>query len=329
MILAGDIGGTNTRLALCERNGGGFRTTAEENYASAAFSRLEEIVEKFLGGKSNKIERACFGVAGLVTGEVVELANLPWTIDARAMKNLLAIEHISLINDLEANAYGLQELGEPDFVILNQGAVNSTGNGAIIAAGTGLGEAGLYFEEGASGKFRPFPSEGGHADFAPRSDFEIELLRFLFVKFGRVSVERVVSGQGLRNIYEFLRETKKAEEPVWLAQEIAAGDDAAAIISKYGIEGKAAICELTLETFVSLYGAEAGNLALKMLATGGVFLSGGIAPKILPKLREPTFLESFQAKGRMRGLMEKIPVRVVTNDKAALLGAAHFAFYES
>jgi glucokinase len=219
MILAGDIGGTNTRLALCEQNDSSFRTIVEENYASAAFSGLDEIVEKFLGDKSNKIERACFGVAGPVTGEVVELANLSWTIDARAMKNLLAIEHISLINDLEANAYGLQELGKADFVILHEGAVNPTGNGAIIAAGTGLGEAGLYFEEGASGKFRPFPSEGGHADFAPRNDFEIELLRFLLVKFGRISVERIVSGQGLRNIYEFLRETKRLKNQLGLLKK--------------------------------------------------------------------------------------------------------------
>jgi len=329
MILAGDIGGTNTRLALCEQTEQGFRAVAEEKFASAAFSDLDQIVEKFLSGKAADIERACFGVAGPVAGEVIKLANLPWTIDVRAIKNLLnGGGKVGLINDLEANAYGLSELGKADYAVLNEGNPNPTGNAAIISAGTGLGEAGLHFEEGMNGKLRPFASEGGHADFAPRSDLEIELLRFLMVKFGRVSVERVVSGQGLRNIYQFLRDTKRAEEPIWLAEEIADSDDAAAIISKNGITGKAVICEHALEMFASIYGAEAGNLALKMLATGGVFLGGGIAPKILPKLQEPVFLESFVAKGRMRALMEKIPVRVVLNDKTALLGAAHFAFYE-
>ena len=207
-------------------------------------------------------------------------------------------------------------------------ARNPTGNAAIISAGTGLGEAGLHFEEGMDNILRPFASEGGHADFAPRNDLEIELLRFLLVKFGRVSIERVVSGQGLKNIYEFLRDTKRAEEPAWLAAEIAENGDVAAVVSKNGIDGKAEICERALEIFASIYGAEAGNLALKMLATGGVFLGGGIAPKVLPKLKEVAFMESFTAKGRMRELLEKIPVRVILNDKAALLGAAHFAFYE-
>lgn len=327
MILAGDIGGTNTRLALCEQSGQGFKVSTEEKFTSSNFSGLNQIIEKFLDDKSADIERACFGVPGPVAGEIIKLANLPWTIDARAIKNLLDGREIGLINDLEANAYGLSELGKNDFAVLNKGNPNQTGNAAIISAGTGLGEAGLHFEEEMKTR-RPFASEGGHADFAPRSDLEIELLRFLLAKFGRVSVERVVSGQGLGNIYEFLRDTKRAEEPVWLAEEIAENGDAAAIISKNGIDGKAAICERALEMFVSIYGAEAGNLALKMLATGGVFLGGGIAPKILPKLQEPVFLESFVAKGRMRGMMEKIPVRVVLNDKTALLGAAHFAFYE-
>ena len=328
MILAGDIGGTSTRLALCELNGKNFCAVAEEKFSSAEFSSLEAIVEKFLSDKSHKIARACFGVPGPITGSIIKLANLPWTIDAEKIKHFLEIEKIGLINDLEANAYGLSELGEGDFSVLNEGAKNPTGNAAIISAGTGLGEAGLHFEEGMDNILRPFASEGGHADFAPRNDLEIELLRFLLVKFGRVSIERVVSGQGLKNIYEFLRDTKRAEEPAWLAAEIAESGDVAAVVSKNGIDGKAEICELALEIFASIYGAEAGNLALKMLATGGVFLGGGIAPKVLPKLKEVAFMESFTAKGRMRELLEKIPVRVVLNDKAALLGAAHFAFYE-
>lgn len=327
MILAGDIGGTSTRLALFERDGEKFRAVAEEKYASADFPSLDAAIERFLSGKPNGIARTCFGVPGPVTGEIVKFANLPWAIDARAIKNALGIEQVGLINDLEANAYGLSELGETDFAVLNEGVKNPTGNAAIISAGTGLGEAGLHFEEEMK-TLRPFASEGGHADFAPRDDSEIELLRYLLAKFGRVSVERVVSGQGLKNIYEFLRDTRRAEEPVWLREEIADSDDAAAVISKNGIDKKSEICERALNLFASAYAAEAGNLALKMLATGGVFLGGGIAPKILPKLREPFFLESFVAKGRMRPLLEKFPLRVVLNDKAALLGAARFAFYE-
>lgn len=327
MILAGDIGGTSARLALCERKGRGFETITEDKFSSAAFPSLGAIVEQFLGGKSDKIERACFGVPGAVTGDVIKLANLPWTVDARAIKKQLGGIEINLINDLEANAYGLSELGEKDFAVLSAGEPNPIGNAAIISAGTGLGEAGLHFEEEMK-TLRPFASEGGHADYAPRNDLEIELLKFLLGKFERVSVERVVSGQGLKNIYEFLRDTHRAEEPVWLKEEIAESSDAAAVVSKNGIAGKSEICETALEIFVSAYGAAAGNLALKMLATGGVFLGGGIAPKILPKLKGGEFIESFRAKGRMRGLLEKIPVRVVLNDQAALLGAAHFAFYE-
>lgn len=327
MILAGDIGGTSTRLALCELNGKNFRAIAEEKFSSAKFSSLDAIIESFLNGESPRIERACFGVPGPVAGETVKLANLPWTVDASTIKKSFEIERIGLINDLEANAYGLSELGAEDFAVLSAGEKNRTGNAAIISAGTGLGEAGLHFEEEMR-TLRPFASEGGHADFAPRDDLEIELLKFLREKFGRVSVERVVSGQGLKNIYEFLRDVKKMDEPAWLKDEILENGDAAAIVSKNGIAGKSEICELTLEIFVSAYGAAAGNLALKMLATGGVFLGGGIAPKILPKLQGENFIESFRAKGRMRDLLEKIPVRVVLNDKAALLGAAHFAFYE-
>ena len=206
-----------------------------------------------------------------------------------------------------------------------QGEPNLLGNFAVISAGTGLGQAGIHNE---NGKLRPFAAEGGHADFAPRNELEMKLLRYLLTKFERVSVERVVSGRGLQNIYEFLRDTKRIAEPDWLAEEIKESGDVGAVVSKHGLDGKSAICEQTLEMFVSLYGAAAGNLALQILATGGIYLGGGIAPKILPKLKEEIFLKSFTAKGRMRELLEKVPVRVVLNDKAALIGAAHFAFYE-
>jgi glucokinase len=327
LILAGDIGGTNTRLALCERNGQGFRVISEDKFSSAGYSGLEVIIENFFDGKSTDVERACFGIPGAVTGEIIELPNLPWAIDSNSIRQRFGIKELGLINDLEANAYGLCELEEKDFAVLNEGIKSPTGNAAIISAGTGLGEAGMHFEEAM--KIRhPFASEGGHTDFAPRNELEIELLRYLLAKFERVSVERVLSGQGLQNIYEFLRDSGRISAPDWLADEILKADDIPAIISRHGLAGNSEICVVALNIFVSIYGAEAGNLALKMLATGGVFLGGGIAPKILPKLKETAFMNSFRAKGRMSQLLEMIPVRVVLNDKAALLGAAHFAFYQ-
>lgn len=324
MILAGDIGGTNTRLILCTKNGDGFKILAEGNFTSADFEGLGAIVERFLGD-GLKVERACFGVAGPVeNGATAKLSNLDWTVDASEVRQ--SAGKVALINDLEANAYGLLELGGKDFAVLNAGVPNPNGNAAIISAGTGLGEAGLLYEKGMSNNLRPFASEGGHTDFAPRNDLEIKLLQFLLEKFGRVSVERVLSGGGLLNIYEFLRESGRAVEPPELAAEIKNAEDGAEVISRRALGGNSPICRIALDTFVSIYGAEAGNLALKMLATGGVFIGGGIAPKILPKLREAQFIESFRAKGRMRPLLEKIPVRVVLNDKTALLGAARYAF---
>jgi glucokinase len=325
MILAGDIGGTNTRLALFEPTEQGFSTAAEEKFSSSAFASLAEIVQVFLSGKSASVECACFGVAGPVQGKTAKITNLTWVAETDDIADLLGHEKVGLINDLEANAYGLNELNENDFLILNEGESNTAGNRAIISAGTGIGQAGIY---NRNGELRPFATESGHADFAPRNELEIDLLRYLLTKFERVSVERVVSGLGLQNIYDFLRDTKRAEEPSWLAEEIKNSKDVGAVISQNGLTGKSAICSQTLDIFVSLYGAEAGNMALHLLATGGVYIGGGIAPKILPKLKEKPFLESFFAKGRMRELLELITVRVILNDKAALLGAAHFAFYE-
>lgn len=325
MILAGDIGGTNSRLALFEKIGQGFRFVAENRFPSSEYRNLAEIVQLFLQENAHPVDRACFGVPGPVRGKIAKLQNLPWIVNTDDLTPLLGHNRIGLINDLEANAYGLRELEETEFAVLNSGEENPSGNYAVISAGTGLGQAGIHNE---NGKLRPFAAEGGHADFAPRNELEMELLRYLLTKFERVSVERVVSGRGLQNIYEFLRDTKKGSEPDWLAEEIKESGDVGAVVSKHGLDGKSAICEQTLEVFVSLYGAAAGNLALQVLATGGIYLGGGIAPKILPKLKEPVFLQSFTAKGRMRELLEKVPVRVVLNDKAALIGAAHFAFYE-
>ena len=318
IILAGDIGGTNTRLAIFEVEDERPQVILEQTYRSREHGNLEEIVSQFLKQAGTDVKGACFGVAGPVRDGRAKTANLPWVIDAKALAKLSGDAPVTLINDLEANAYGLAALDAEDFVVLHEGAPDVRGNEAIISAGTGLGEAGLQFE---AKKRCPFATEGGHADFAPRDELQIELLRFLMAETPHVSCERVLSGPGLFNIYRFLRDTKRFAEPVWLAEQMSK-EDPSAVISKTALEERSELCAQALEIFVSIYGAEAGNLALRVLATGGVFVGGGIAPKILRKLREPAFIESFVAKGRMSSLMEAIPVRVIMNDKTALLGAA-------
>jgi glucokinase len=264
---------------------------------------------------------ACFGVAGPVKDGRSRITNLPWIIDARALAENLGVPTVELINDIEANAYGIGVLGPNDFAVLNKGNRAAEGNAAIIAAGTGLGEAGMYWD---GRHHHPFACEGGHTDFGPRNETEVNLLRFLQKRFERVSYERIVSGPGLYIIYQFLRESGKEEEPMWLKEEIRPGDPAAAI-SAAALSQKSELCIRALDLFVSLYGAEAGNLALKAMASGGLFVGGGIGPKILKKLKDGTFIEAFLAKGRMRPLLEAMPVRVVLNEQTALLGAAHCA----
>ncbi len=318
MILAGDIGGTNTRLALFEMEGKRPRVIVKQTFPSGEHKSLDEIVRQFLGEHSLTIKCACFGVAGPIRDRRSKPSNLPWVVDADQLATLFGFDAVTLVNDLEANAFGLVALEPKDFAVLNEGAPESEGNAAIISAGTGLGEAGLHFE----GKTRrPFASEGGHADFAPRNELEIELLRYLIPQFHHVSYERVLSGPGLLNIYTFLRDTGRGEEAAWLADEM---EEAAApaVITRAALDGKSELCMGALDLFVSIYGAEAGNLALKMNATGGVFLGGGIAPRIIDKLKSLAFMEAFTAKGRMRPLLEAVPVRVILNDMTALIGAA-------
>jgi len=325
MILAGDIGGTSTRLAFFEGTPDRLQPVRVEIFPSAEFAGLAEIVRKFLGAHQQAADAVCFGLPGAVVNGRVETTNLPWLVDARQMEADLGLPSITLINDLFANAHGIALLEESDFVVLNPGVPNSTGNRALISAGTGLGEAGLYGD--GRGGYHPFPSEGGHVDFAPRNELEMDLLRYLLGRFDHVSYERVLSGPGLYNIYQFLREAGRGEEPAWLAEQISQGDPSAAI-SKSALEGTSAICVQALDIFVSLYGAEAGNLALKVLATGGTYVGGGIAPKIIRKLSSTAFMKSFSAKGRIGGVLKDIPVRVITNDRAALLGAARVAALE-
>ena len=320
MILAGDIGATNTRLALFAHEDGPLRCVAEETFRSQHYPNLDVIVQKFIASHDGTISAACFGVAGPVQHGRCETTNLAWVVDAAVLASILGIEQVWLINDLEATAHGIATLTASDWLVLNAGALDAVGNTAVIAAGTGLGEAGLHWDGKA---YHPFACEGGHADFAPRNELEIELLRYLLARFGHVSYERVLSGPGLQTLYQFFRDTRRGVEPQWLVDELAQRDPAA-VIAQAALEEKNELCVQALNLFVSLYGAEAGNLALKVMATGGVFIGGGIAPKILPKLQEPLLLEAFCAKGRMRPLLEAMPVRVIINPKTALFGAARF-----
>jgi glucokinase len=321
MILAGDIGGTNTRLALFDGSATKLTPVIIEVFPSRTHSGLEEVLRKFRAKHSQQIEAASFGIAGPVRNGRCQTPNLPWVVDSAAIAGLLGLPSVDLVNDLEANAHGISVLAPEDFAVLHPGAADARGNRALISAGTGLGEAGLLAD--ADG-YQPFPSEGGHCDFAPKNETEIHLLQHLMGRFGHVSYERVLSGPGLYNIYQFFRDTGRAEEPSWLAEEIRQRDPSA-VISENAMKGGCDLCVKTMDQFVSLYGAEAGNLALKTMATGGLFIGGGIAPKILPKLRQPGFLKAFTAKGRVSSLLEAIPVRVILNDKTALLGAGRLA----
>jgi glucokinase len=323
MILVGDIGGTKTNLALLESEGGKpGMVAAERTYASGAYDSLEAIIREFIAEHRPQLTHACFGVAGPVIEGFVDTTNLAWDVNARALVLALGIERVGLINDLEATAYGVEALRPDQLHTLNSGQPKRGGNRALIAAGTGLGMAGIIAHEG---HYHPSPSEGGHTDFAPRTPDEIALLQYLFEKYdGHVSYERVVSGMGIFNIYCFLRDRKYEEEPGWLAEEIAKGDVAAAI-SKAALAGKSALAMRALDICTSAYGAMAGNLALLMMATGGLYIGGGIAPKILDKLRDGTFMRAFLDKGRFSPFVADIPVHVILDDKTALYGAARYA----
>ena len=321
MILAGDIGGTNTRLAFYEFANGNFRLVTSMVFPSREYSSLDEIAVQFVAKSNIHPDVACFGIAGPVRDGRVETSNLPWIVESRKISSELKIKKTVLINDLEANAWGIAALGPQDVFSLNQVKEIPVGNQAVIAAGTGLGEAGMYWD---GTQYHIFACEGGHADFAPRDDLESDLFHYLRGRYGRVSYERVLSGPGLVNIFNFLRDTDRGAVPKWLADEMLKSDPAAAI-SRAAMESKCPLSVQALDLFVSIYGAEAGNLALKLMATGGVYLGGGIAPKVLSKLSGPLFMQAFTAKGRMQSLLESIPVKVIINENAALLGAARCA----
>jgi len=323
MILAGDIGGTKVHLALYGFEGGRLKVVREQRFAAQEFASLDAVVNAFLAdGNTDEIAAACFGCPGPVRDGRLKLTNLPWTLDQRDLAKSLGIEHIFLINDLEANGYGIPELAPESIVTLHEGDASAVGHRGLIAAGTGLGEALLIWDGKAH---RPIASEGGHCDFAARTDREIALLEYLRRKLHeRVSWERVVSGLGIQNIYAFLRDVEKIEEPAWLRERMAS-EDPNAVIGRCAEDGSSALCFETMQTFAAAYGAETGNIALKVLATGGMVLGGGIAPKILKTLASGSFMQAFLDKGRLSPLLESIPVRVILDESCALLGAAAYA----
>ena len=321
MILAGDVGGTKTALALFEREGAGLTLTREATLASRDFDSLEAAIEHFLdAGPRGDIAALCIGIAGPVVDGRCVATNLAWEVDERMLAYTVRAARARLLNDLEAAAYGVLTLGEEQLRCLQSG-VPRRGNIAVIAAGTGLGEA-IIVSDGVHRIV--IATEGGHADFAPRGALEEDLLRFLRREFGRVSYERVLSGPGLYNIYRFLREAAVVPESKAVAARLLDGDPSATI-TELALAGADPLCVKTLDVFASVYGAEAGNLALKVLAVGGVVVTGGITPRILAKLTDSTFIEAFREKGRLTPLMRALPVHVVIEPRAPLLGAAKVA----
>lgn len=328
MILAGDIGGTKTNIALLVANAGQRRPSVvrEHSYPSRDYPALEHIVREFLAGETSApdIEGACFGIAGPVVTQVCRSTNLPWVIEAAAMAASFGIPRVTLINDLEATAEGIAALDPNELETLSAGTPpTELAPAAVVAAGTGLGMAQLLPQDG---EWIPAASEGGHVDFAPRNTVEMDLLHFMLKRHQRVSVERIVSGPGLHALYDFFRSRPSASPNPELAQAIAADPaEAPGLISTAALEKRCPVCVQALDQFVICYGACAGNVGLTTLSSGGMYLGGGIPPKILPKLRDGTFLSAFTHKGRLSSVLETMPVHVMLNPKAALLGAARRA----
>ncbi|HJL20507.1 MAG TPA: glucokinase [Sandaracinaceae bacterium LLY-WYZ-13_1] len=322
-ILAGDIGGTKTLLACYEGAPGALEEVGRARYASADHTGLAPILEDFLRERA-PVEAAAFGIAGPVVDDTCKATNLPWVVDARALEAASALPRVRLLNDFAAVALGMNELRDDDLLVLQDRPIRADGPVAVLGAGTGLGQALLVPTGGPLP--RVLATEGGHADFAPRDEIEIELLRFLWRRHGgRVSVERVVSGPGLVALHAFVVARGLAASTEAVEARLDAGEDAAAVIGEAGVAGTDPACRFALERFVSLYGAEAGNLALKSLPHGGLFVAGGIAPKIAPMLERGDFLAAFRAKGRMEPVLDRVPVRVVLDPEVGLLGARRAA----
>ena len=325
MILAGEIGATRTRLAAFDTEGNKLQCVVEKTYLSQEHGGLAELITGFIKTEGIPVHSACFGVAGPVTAGRSKISNLPWTIDRRELASQLKLDSVGLINDLEAYAYGIDALESKDFITLSEGAEDAEGNRAVISARTGLGVAGMYWD---GFRHHPFACEGGHADFAPRNKLDMELLTYLQGKHGRVSSERILSGPGIKNIYDFLRDTKKVEEPPDLREQMSQSPDPPALISKLAAEGKSAICDQTMSLFVTIYGAETGNCALHFMSTGGIFIGGSIAAKNINKMKDPAFMKSFLDKGRMTPLLKQMPVKIVLNDDSGIIGAARYTLIQ-
>ncbi len=321
-LLAGDIGGTKTLLRLTEWTDAGPLTLFEKSYPSAEFKHLSPIVRQFLdSAESSSPTAACFAIAGPVQNDVSLVTNLSWHLDARQMETDLNIPQIRLINDFAAVGYGILALEPEDVVILQDRPTVLHAPIAVLGAGTGLGEA-LLIAQG--GNYEVLPTEGGHTDFAPRTDLEVGLMTFLREQHGRVSVERVVSGQGIYHIYEYLRGIDFAPVSATVEAQFQQ-EDPSAVIATHALANSDALCTQALHLFVSAYGAEAGNVALRSLPYGGLYLAGGVGAKILPKLQDGTFLEGFLDKGRMRSILENVRVSLIINPKVGLIGAALYA----
>jgi glucokinase len=318
MVLAGDVGATKTNLALFKADREQITLLQEAQYRSNDYKNIIGLTDTFIKGLPAP-DSICFGVAGPVLNGNARLSNIGWKIDAVALSEYFGVKPVHLINDLEATAYGLAMLQEKDVAVLHKGNEPAVGNAAVIAPGTGLGEAGLFWD---GNYYHPFATEGGHADFAARNEFDFELFTFLEKKFGHVSWERLICGPGIVNIYQFLRDVKKREEPGWLKEQFK-NADVAAVISQHVSQSE--ICKETMHIFIRYLAYESANLVLKLKATGGLFIGGGIAPKIVSLLEDHLFISSFYQSGRLNYLLETVPIKIILNPKTALLGAAWYA----
>jgi len=322
MILAGDTGGTKTRLALYELDGAKLHRQTTETFVSRDYPGLEEIVDVFLDRNRATVKAACFGVPGPVVNGAAKTTNLPWQLQEEKIAQTVGINAVRLVNDLVATTAAIPHFSPDELFTLYEGSLESEKKiCAVLAPGTGLGQAFLFRD---NGHYHVIASEGGHSDFAPTNELEIELLHYLKKKFEHVSYERVLCGPGLHNIYNFLKNSERALEPAELAIRFA-GKDPSAVIAAAGLAGEFDICAKALDIFASILGAQAGNLALTLLATGGVYLGGGIPPKILPKIKEGATVASYLDKGRLSDVVKKTPLYVIRDDHAALLGAASLA----
>jgi glucokinase len=321
-VLAGDIGGTKTNIGLFLRGKKRPAPLVVESFTSHEAPNLESLVDRFLKSHPTPVTSACFGIAGPVINGRCKTTNLPWVVSETSLQKRFHWRHVRLLNDLTASGVAIPLLRQSEMVSLNTGATRKKGNLALMSPGTGLGQAVLVYRDG---EYVPVSSEGGHVSFSPETEEEVELWRYLRKKFGHVSVERILSGPGLVNIYSWLRDSGRFEEPLWL-RELMQQEDPAKAISENALGKKNALCEKSLRLYVSMLGGAAGNLAVTSLAVGGVYLGGGIPPKILPALKQEAFLKAFLAKGRFADFLSRIPVCVILNDKATLLGAAHTAF---